>query len=48
MTVLSWFHPVVRAAALKEELAGRSFITRELHRLNFDVAPTRAEKRNIP
>jgi hypothetical protein len=28
--------------ALKDELQARTFITRGLHRLNFDVAPTRA------
>jgi hypothetical protein len=33
---------------LKDELAARAFITRALHRLNFDVEPTRAHTGRPP
>lgn len=33
---------------LKDELAARAFVTRALHRLNFDVEPTRAHSGRPP
>jgi hypothetical protein len=33
---------------LKDELAARAFITRALHKLNFDVEPTRAHSGRPP